>query len=289
MRCRAACAPRWSAGTSRSMPPTEVAPHPGRGRDGLTVPLRALWRGLRLVAHVIGGLWTVWRHFPRWDEAARTARIQTWSARALAILGVTLQADGDPPPAGPVLVVANHVSWLDILAIDAARACRFVSKADVRRWPLLGRLVAGAGTLFIERDRKRDALRVVHHLAERLQAGDVLAVFPEGTTGDGRGVLPFHANLLQAAVTTGAAVQPLGLAYRPAAAPPDTLARHEAPVYVGDTTLLASVWRVLTATDLHVHLRWGLPQTADGRDRRTWAAELRAEVSALAGLPPPAG
>lgn len=271
------------------MPPTEPVLHSGRGRDGLSAHLRALWRGLRLAAHVAGGLWTVWRRFPRWDEAARAARIQLWSARALAILGVTLQADGDPPPAGPVLVVANHVSWLDILAIDAAYACRFVSKADVRHWPLLGRLVAGAGTLFIERDRKRDALRVVHHLAERLQAGDVLAVFPEGTTGDGRSVLPFHANLLQAAVTTGAAVQPLGLAYRPAAAPPDALARHDAPVYVGDTTLLASVWRVLTATDLQVHLRWGLPQTADGRDRRTWAAELRAEVSALAGLPPPAG
>ncbi|MDM7456271.1 MAG: lysophospholipid acyltransferase family protein [Tepidimonas sp.] len=235
----------------------------------------------------MGGLWTVWWYFPRWDEATRAARIQAWSARALAILGVVLRTDGELPLRGPLLVVANHVSWLDILAIDAARPCRFVSKSDVRHWPLLGRLVAGAGTLFIERDRKRDALRVVHHLAERLQAGDVLAVFPEGTTSDGRTVLPFHANLLQAAVATGAPVQPLGLAYRPAAAGPDTLARHDAPVYVGDATLIASLWRVLTATDLAVHLRWGVPQTAEGRDRRTWAADLRAQVAGLAGLPPP--
>lgn len=266
------------------MPPPEAGPRPAHWRDAA----RALWRGGRLVIHVAAGLWTVWWHFPRWDEAVRAARIQAWSARALAILGVASRIDGEPPVAGPVLVVANHVSWLDILAIDAARPCRFVSKADVRHWPLLGRLVAGAGTLFIERDRKRDALRVVHHLAERLQAGDVLAVFPEGTTSEGRGVLPFHANLLQAAVATGAPVQPLGLAYRPTAAPLDALVRHDAPVYVGDATLLASVWRVLTATDLVVHLRWGVPQAADGRDRRTWAADLRAEVAALAGLPPPA-
>lgn len=264
------------------MPP----PEPGPARRGRGV--RALWRGARLLAHVVGGLWTVWRHFPQWDEAARAARIQAWSARALAILGVVLRVDGAPPARGPLLVVSNHVSWLDILAIDAAWPCRFVSKADVRHWPLLGRLVAGAGTLFIERDRKRDALRVVHHLAERLQAGDVLAVFPEGTTSDGRSVLPFHANLLQAAVATGAPVQPLGLAYRPMGAAADALARHDAPVYVGDATLLASVWRVLTATDLAVHLRWGEPQTADGRDRRTWAADLRAHVAVLAGLPPPA-
>lgn len=259
------------------------ATEPAQSRARWRAVARAAW----LVAHVLGGLWTVWRAFPRWDEAARAARIQAWSAKALRILGVTLRVEGEPPAAGPVLVVSNHVSWLDILAIDAARPCRFVSKADVRRWPLLGRLVAGAGTLFIERDRKRDALRVVHHLAERLRAGDVLAVFPEGTTSDGRTVLPFHANLLQAALVTGAPVQPLGLAYRDACAPAEVLSRHDAPVYVGETSLLTSLWRVLTAQGLVAYLRWGCPQTADGRDRRTWAADLRAEVAVLAGLPPP--
>ncbi|WP_058616819.1 lysophospholipid acyltransferase family protein [Tepidimonas taiwanensis] len=259
------------------------ATEPAQSRARWRAVARAAW----LLVHVLGGLWTVWRAFPRWDEAARAARIQAWSAKALRILGVTLRVEGEPPAAGPVLVVSNHVSWLDILAIDAARPCRFVSKADVRHWPLLGRLVAGAGTLFIERDRKRDALRVVHHLAERLRACDVLAVFPEGTTSDGRTVLPFHANLLQAALVTGAPAQPLGLAYRDARVPAEALSRHDAPVYVGDTALLTSLWRVLTAQGLVAHLRWGCPQTASGRDRRTWAADLRAEVAVLAGLPPP--
>lgn len=245
----------------------------------------ALVRATALLAHVLYGLWIVWWFFPRWNESRRARRIQTWSVQALRILGVVLRVQGQPPVCGPLLVVANHVSWLDILAINAARPCRFVAKADVQRWPLLGQLIARAGTLFVARERKRDAVRVVHHLAQRLQAGDILAIFPEGTTSDGRCVLPFHANLLQAAVATGAVVQPLGLAYSRSAAASAALVRHDAPVYVGNTTLLVSVWRVLRAPDVVVHLRWGVPETSDGRDRRTWAAQLRATVAALAGVP----
>lgn len=245
----------------------------------------ALLRALRLLGHVLRGLWTVRRHFPRWDEAERARRVQAWSAQLLELLGVPLRQQGEPPPAGS-LVVANHVSWLDILAVDAARPCRFIAKADVHRWPLLGALVAGAGTLFIERSSRRDALRVVHQAAERLRAGDVLAFFPEGTTSDGHTVLPFHANLLQAAVVTDAPVVPLGVAYRRAGDAPGR--RHDAPAYVGDMTLLTSLWRVLRAADLEAELRWGTPQRAAGRDRRAWAADLRAEVARLAGLPPPA-
>ena len=112
------------------------------------------------------------------------------------------------------LVTANHVSWLDIAAVHAVcPQARFVSKADVRHWPLLGWLIGAVGTLFIERERKRDAMRVVHQMAESLIAGDVVAVFPEGTTGDGRALLPFHANLLQAAIAAEAPVQPVALRY----------------------------------------------------------------------------
>ena len=101
-------------------------------------------------------------------------------------------------------------------AVNAVHPARFVSKADVGHWPFIGYLVASGGTLFIERERKRDALRVVHQIAAALQAGDIVAVFPEGTTSDGHDVLPFHANLLQAAIATAAPVQPLVLRYRDA-------------------------------------------------------------------------
>jgi 1-acyl-sn-glycerol-3-phosphate acyltransferase len=251
-----------------------------RGRAGAV----ALGRGARLFAHLLRGFYQLQTAFPRLDEAARAALIQHWSARCLGILGVTLREAGKPAPAGPLLVVANHISWLDILVINAVLPCRFIAKGEVRHWPLLGRLVAGAGTVFIERARKRDALRVVHEVAQHLRAGERLAVFPEGTTSDGRDVLPFHANLLQAAVVTDTPVQPVGLAYRPCPAGPDTAERHQAPVYVGEMSFVHSLWRVLTACDLCADLRWGTPQTAAGRDRRVWAEALRQEVRALAAI-----
>ena len=92
--------------------------------------------------------------------------------------------------------------------MHAARHCRFVSKSDVQGWPLIGTLATAAGTLYIERSSRRDALRMVRSMQEALERGEVLAVFPEGTTGDGREMLPFHANLLQAAVAAKAPVQP---------------------------------------------------------------------------------
>jgi 1-acyl-sn-glycerol-3-phosphate acyltransferase len=179
------------------------------------------------------------------------------------------------------LLVSNHISWLDIVVMHAARHCRFVSKADIQRWPVVGTLADAAGTLYIERESRRDALRVVHHMAERLQAGDVLAVFPEGTTGDGAHVMPFHANLLQAAISAQAPVQPVALHFADCV----TGAMSFAPCYIGDDTLLQSVWRTLTTPNLEAVVSFGAPQQADGRDRRTWAADLRTAVMDLRADP----
>jgi 1-acyl-sn-glycerol-3-phosphate acyltransferase len=176
--------------------------------------------------------------------------------------------------------VCNHLSWLDILTIHAARHVRFVSKSNVRHWPVLGMLSTGAGSLYIERERRRDAMRLVHHMAEALGEGDVIAVFPEGTTGDGRDLLPFHANLLQAAISSGAPIQPAALCYADAASG----AASEAPLYIGDDSLLSSVWRTLKAPPLRARVRFGEPQSSQGRDRRTWARNLHAEVEALRRL-----
>ncbi|MFG5409079.1 lysophospholipid acyltransferase family protein [Piscinibacter sakaiensis] len=211
--------------------------------------------------------------FPAMDEAARHARIRWWSARLLQLMGVEARHDGRPR-GGATLVVANHVSWLDILALHAhCPQARFVSKADVRRWPVLGRLVASAGTLFIERERKRDALRVVHELAAALQAGQTVAVFPEGTTSDGHGVLPFHANLLQAAIAVEAPVQPVALRYRDAAH-----AVSPAVNYVGDVSLLRSLWWVACAEGLQVSARWLDAEGTRHADRRRLAERLAQRI-----------
>ena len=237
------------------------------------IALRAVWRLLRALVHALHGALICALVFPRLDAAQRMQRVGWWSARMLHVLGITLRTSGTPH-AGPVLLVANHISWLDILAINAVQPTRFVSKADVRHWPFLGYLVACGGTLFIERERKRDALRVVHQIAAALKAGEIVAVFPEGTTGDGRGLLPFHANLLQAAIATEAPVQPVVLRYRDALA-----AVSQAGAYVGDTTLMQSMWSTATAEGLSVSVEVLLAEGTRHLDRRALADKLHGSIA----------
>ncbi len=240
-------------------------------------PLRAGWILARVLRHALAGYLTIVLVFPWLTPAQRQDRVQAWARRMLQVLGLQWRVHGEPVASGPALIVANHISWLDILALHAARHCRFVSKADVHHWPLIGRMATGAGTLYIERASRRDALRVVHQMADSLRAGDVLAVFPEGTTSDGQSLLPFHANLLQAAITADVPVQPVALGFV------DTLTgeRSLAPCYIGDDTLLGTLWRTLTGGPVTVVIRFGAPQACAGRDRRTWAADLRAAVDQL--------
>lgn len=235
----------------------------------------AVWRLARLVPHVLHGLWIVRRRFELLSNAERHQLIQWWSAKTLRILGITLKAEGAALPQGH-LVVANHVSWLDIAAVHAVLPqARFVSKADVKHWPIVGALVEGAGTLFIERTSKRDALRVVHQTAAALQAGDCVAVFPEGTTGAGPQLLPFHANLLQAAVSTAAPVLPVVLRWHEPDERFSTSAR-----FIGDTTLAQSLWAIASAKGLGIDVQI-LPSVATaGQDRRALGEALRGAISA---------
>lgn len=213
---------------------------------------------------------------PRLTQPERDAEVQAWALAMLARLAIKLVVNGTPPASGPVLLAANHISWLDIVVIHAARHCRFISKADIQHWPVVGTLATGAGTLYIERESRRDAMRVVHHMAERLSLGEVLAVFPEGTTGDGTGVLPFHANLLQAAISAGAPIQPVALQFLDAEGQ-----QSFAPCYVGDDTLLSSLWRTLCSDGIQVVVSFGALQTANGRDRRALAEAAREDIIAL--------
>ena len=242
--------------------------------------MRALRVGVKLVRaglHVAHGLWIIRRHFPRLTLLERSQHVERWAGHMLLIFGIDLVRRGSPLAAGPVLLVANHISWLDILVMHASGYCRFISKSDVRRWPLIGAMAAGAGTLFIERESRRDAHRVLHHMVERLQAGDVLAVFPEGTTGDGLTLKPFHANLIQAAITAQAQVQPVALRFVDGASGQIS----HAPRFIDDDTLLGSIWQTLLARQLVAQVTLGEPEHAQGRDRRGWALDLHREVQRL--------
>jgi 1-acyl-sn-glycerol-3-phosphate acyltransferase len=239
---------------------------------------RAMWRLARCVVHIAAGMLRGAVIYPFIEPRQRMLQTGRWCAKMARVLGMQVEGIGTPH-GEPVLLVANHVSWLDILAINAVHPSRFVSKADVRAWPLLGWLVACGGTLFIERERKRDALRVVHQIAEALKRGDTIAMFPEGTTGDGTVLLPFHANLLQAAVSTDTPVQPVALRYTDADSQPSV-----AVVWVGDTTLVSSLWQVVMAHRMRVQVSMLPAITTLGRERRELSDLVRGRIAGVLGV-----
>lgn len=242
--------------------------------------LRATWRLVFGLGMALQGALICAVLFPFLKAPQRMGHVGRWSGRMLWAMGITLEVRGTPRP-GAVLFIANHVSWLDILAIDAVQPARFVSKADVRHWPVMGWMVACGGTLFIERERKRDALRVVHQVAEALKQGDKIAVFPEGTTGDGHALLPFHANLLQAAIATEVPVQAIALRYSDRRS-----SVSEAVAFVGETTLAQSIWKVVCADHLHVSVQLLPPEGTRHLDRRALADRLHADIAVALGEAP---
>ena len=267
---------------------TPTAPSPSSGSERVITHRRqrvvrsvntvaACWTALRVWVHLLHGLVQVVVLFPWLSKLRRSRRVQVWARTMLTRLGVELTVVGTPASIGPMLLVSNHISWLDILMLHAACHCRFVSKADVKRWPLIGVMATGGGTLFVERESRRDAMRVVQRMAQALRNGDILAVFPEGTTGDGHAVLPFHANLIQAAISAGAPVQAVALQIVDG----HSGTPSQAVSYMGDDSLLRSIWRTLCARELCAVAAFGPPRSAEGRDRRAWAQDLHREITAM--------
>jgi len=234
---------------------------------------RAALRLALIGALVLHGVALVVLVFPFAALRRRQRLVQQWSAGVLKALGVELRAPRAPAPAR--MIVANHVSWLDIVAVAAVRPCCFVAKSEVRGWPLLGRLAAGAGTIFIERRRPRDILRVNALIAHRLRQGDSVVVFPESTTSDGSTVLPFRGALLQPVVNAGFELQPTAISYRDRRG---YAVAHAA--YHGNHNLLGSMLRVASAPELVAHVEFLEPVAADSGDRRTLAAAARRRVVA---------
>jgi 1-acyl-sn-glycerol-3-phosphate acyltransferase len=213
--------------------------------------------------------------------ARRSPRLIRSGARAVpAALGIRIRITGEPlPPSRGVLIVANHISWLDIPLLAAVRPARMLAKREVGAWPALGPLIARAGTLFIDRDRLRALPQVVAELADALRSGSAAAVFPEGSTWCGRGYGRFRPAAFQAALDAGVPVQPVRIRYRLADPAPTTVA-----AFVGDDTLLASLRRVTAARGLVAEIRI-LPAIPYGAyaDRRALA---RAAQDAVTGASP---
>jgi 1-acyl-sn-glycerol-3-phosphate acyltransferase len=256
--------------------------------------LRAAWRLARAVAHAAWGLAVVSLVFPWLDRRSREAAIGRWARGMFCALGIGVEQFGRPA-GGAKLIVANHVSWLDIMAVHAScPEARFVAMAEVRRWPLVPRLVQSAGTIYLERRRLRDLLRVVREVTAALRAGDTVAMFPEGVVGDGNQLLRFHGNLLQAAIDAQVPVQAVALRYfdedrgaegrgepaLPSRAAAVARRSSAAVLFTGEITLGQSLWSLARAEGLRLQLHLLPARAPRGEHRRTLAASLRGEVAA---------
>jgi 1-acyl-sn-glycerol-3-phosphate acyltransferase len=231
--------------------------------------VRAL-RIARLALHVARGLFIAAFLFPFEGRARRDRAICAWARRLLAVASVRLHVHGRLDAARPLMIVANHVSWLDIFAIQALHPVRFVAKSEVRGWPLLGWLSEKAGTLFIEQSKRRETHRINGLIAESLKSGEVFGIFPEGTTTDGSRLLKFHASLLAPAAAVGAAVQPVAIRYE---REDGTLCTEAA--FDGERSLWATVLGISTQRRIDVHVWFGTPLETAPRHRREVAEAAR--------------
>ncbi|HVF65793.1 MAG TPA: lysophospholipid acyltransferase family protein [Casimicrobiaceae bacterium] len=236
----------------------------------------ALGRAVRVALHGARGLATTLVVFPFATDASRRDAIRTWSRRLLELLHVDVVAHGTIER-GNLLAVANHVSWLDIFVLNAGERCRFVAKAELAQWPFVGRLIRGAGTIFVTRERRHDTKRVNRAAADALSGGDIVAVFPEGTTTDGRNVMPFHASLFQPIVDSGGAVLPIALRYR------DTDGELSQAAFYGDETFVQSLWQLCSERRTTVDVIVCEPIAALGAHRRDLARRAESAIRTALG------
>jgi 1-acyl-sn-glycerol-3-phosphate acyltransferase len=215
------------------------------------------------------------------------------------LLGIRVHRVGVPISARPLLIVANHASWLDISVITAQAPVVFVAKSEIARWPFFGLLARLQRTVFVERDRRHKTGEVNAEIAQRLAEGDPVLLFGEGTAGDGNRVLPFRTALIGAAGAALASaehsgeiwIQPLSLAYVSQHGIP--LGRYLRPraAWYGKMGLVPHIGRIARLGAIDVAVTWGEPIAYNGEaDRKALARDLerairRFTIAALRGKP----
>jgi len=183
-----------------------------------------------------------------------------------------------PPSLGALLLI-NHTSWLDVFSIAAVVPARFVAKAEIGRWPVFGWLAIVVGTLFVERGRRHAVMRTNQAVAERLRSGQLIGIFPEGTTTDGSRLLPFHANLVQPAIDLGVPLRPVGVRFTQRGE------YSRVAMFVGEMNLMQSLWRIVTAPHLAVELHWLPALEPPPANRHQAARAARAAIAQALHVP----
>ena len=215
------------------------------GKHSTDIPV-SMFRGCRLALHIFYGLLLA-TFYPLLNHTRQRRTLKTWSRQLLTILNIGIQVEGPQPARGETgcLLVANHISWLDIFVLNAIHPSLFIAKSEVRSWPMIGWLCKRSGTLFIRRGVRQDAAVINHKVSNLLRNGACITLFPEGTSSDGKQVGHFHSALIQPAIDADVRLCPIALRYQDASNELSTAA-----TFTGDTTLIQSIWNILRCSQI---------------------------------------
>jgi len=238
---------------------------------------------IRATIRVLLVLWTsfeaavlyAWMRMRRKVSAKERAEwLQGVCSRTVRRVGVTLQWEGEPPREG--MIVANHLSYADILVLSSVVPCAFVAKKEVRSWPIFGWIAAKAGTLFVDRERKLETAKFNESIDEVLRSGVAVVLFAEGTSSDGSAILPFRPSLFEPAIASGAAITPAWLGYEASRG-----SVTNDVCYWGEMTLVPHLFRMFAIPNITAHIRFGSAMRGM-QDRKQTAEATRSEVVRLA-------
>ncbi|MBE2893745.1 lysophospholipid acyltransferase family protein [Spirabiliibacterium falconis] len=240
--------------------------------------IRAVWRLLLVFYYLISGVLQILVFFPRHTPEQKLRRIQRWSQNVLAIFNIRVIAFNLPQTneQGGRLIVANHVSWLDIFALNSVLPGRFIAKEDVRKWPIIGYLAAQAQTIFISRQRGNATTQSkVQGVAQALQHREQVALFPEGTSTDGTSVLAFKSSFFQAAIDADVPITPL-LVFYPAH---QQVGCNHTMAYYGDISLFQSMKALAKQQSAVVELHFLPELPVSDQTRRELADKAQHQIS----------
>ncbi|WP_216605225.1 lysophospholipid acyltransferase family protein [Pelistega europaea] len=237
--------------------------------------LRFLIRVIGLIVVLLAGLFIVFIFFGWISKAARERTVQLWSQCLMKTTGVQVVQEGKPILDGPVMLAANHVSWIDIFIINSQRATSFIAKSEIRQWPVIGWLVYAVGTIFIQRGSRQAVIDINAGMDKYFKENICIGLFPEGTTSDGLSVLHMFSGLLEGAMNSRVPIQPVALLFT------YNGERSGRVAFVGEQTLVANIWVLLSSKNVGVTVRFLPPITQAGEEVLIPRQELADNIRAV--------